>query len=178
MGTVTRPTKLGGGTDVLAGNDILASEWNGDINAIVNDHNGNITDVNVAAAAAIDGTKLKDTSITTIKIGNGQVTKAKIGAAEITADKLKATGTNPYTNGAPISLSTVTISGTPAYNHGVHDTGVANTKIPIAVWASGAAGTIVMGLINRAGTWQVSIFTTIGVGVGTGELHFYFIDPS
>ena len=32
MAIITRPTKTGGGTDVVAGNDLLASEWNGVLN--------------------------------------------------------------------------------------------------------------------------------------------------
>ena len=56
--TIARPTKSFGGTSFVDGVIPLASDFNGDINTVVNDYNGNITNVNIAASAAIAGSKI------------------------------------------------------------------------------------------------------------------------
>lgn len=68
------------------GETIDASDYNTPINTIVNDHNGNIDNSNIAAAAAIAGTKLADGGITFAKllttIFSGQVsTQVNAGSA-------------------------------------------------------------------------------------------------
>jgi len=45
------------------GDTIDAADYNTPINTIVNDYNGNITNANISASAAIDGTKLAVTSV-------------------------------------------------------------------------------------------------------------------
>lgn len=91
MTVITRPTKTGGGTDVVANNDVLAEEWNGDLNTIYSDYNGNIKNVNCAADMALDGTKLADSpsGVPSVKINDGAVIAAKIGLAAVIAPKVK-----------------------------------------------------------------------------------------
>ncbi len=70
MATIVRGTKsVGGGTNFTTGT-ILASEVNTDFNTIVNDYNGNITDANVAAAAAIESTKVDGYSDTAAEMAD------------------------------------------------------------------------------------------------------------
>lgn len=52
MGTITRPNSF------VAGNTIIASEVNDDLNTIYNEFNGNISNDNVDAAAAIAASKI------------------------------------------------------------------------------------------------------------------------
>lgn len=90
MSIITRPTKLGGGTDFLPGNDELAEEFNGDANTIYNDYNGNIKNANCAADMALDGTKLADapSGVPTAKINDLSITTAKIVDKAVSAAKL------------------------------------------------------------------------------------------
>src|SRR5689334_12545813 len=105
MTLITRPTKQGGGTDVLAGNDVLAEEWDGDLNTIYNDYNGHITNVNIQADAAIVGTKLADApnGVPTAKINDNSVTSAKL-QSDATVDANRAVTTNHIKDGA-VTLS-------------------------------------------------------------------------
>lgn len=66
MATISRPAKAsaGGGTSYLPNTSINSSEVNGDVDTIVNDYNGNITDANMAAVAAVNGSKIDDHSDT------------------------------------------------------------------------------------------------------------------
>lgn len=58
MGTITKSTKQGGGTDLNAGQSAVPADINDDINAVFNVINGNIEDVNMNASAAVQLTKL------------------------------------------------------------------------------------------------------------------------
>lgn len=102
MAIITRPNKTGGGTDVVASNDVLAQEWNGDMNTIYSDYNGNITEANCSVFMRLPGTNIADApnGIPTAKINDGAVqtakiadspngvTKAKISPANVSLDKL------------------------------------------------------------------------------------------
>lgn len=90
MAIITRPNKTGGGTDFVAGNDVLAEEFNGDANTIVTDYNGNVTNANCAAAMGLVGTKLADApnGVPTAKINDGAVTGPKFADAAVTAAKV------------------------------------------------------------------------------------------
>lgn len=92
MGLITRPTKLGGGTDVIAGNDVLASEWNGDMNTIYTLVNGNLENINIKAGAAIVGSKIADApnGISAAQLNTDAVETAKIKALAVTLAKLNA----------------------------------------------------------------------------------------
>lgn len=91
MSIITRPNKSGGGTDVVAGNDLLAAEWNGDLNTIYNDYNGNIKNVNCASDMGLVGSKLADApaGITRGKINDGEVITSKIADIAIVMSKIK-----------------------------------------------------------------------------------------
>lgn len=84
MGIVTR-------TPYVSGADITAEGQNANEDAIVNDHNGNIVNINIHAAAGIEGTKLADSpnGVPTIKINDSAVTTAKIVDDAVDANKLK-----------------------------------------------------------------------------------------
>lgn len=60
MSTITRPGKTNGTNSYQDGDDILASEVNGDIDLIVNDYNGSIDNSNIASSAGIRPQKLDD----------------------------------------------------------------------------------------------------------------------
>jgi len=53
------------------GSTIDAADYNTPINTLINDYNSNIDNSNIAAAAAIAGTKLADNSITNAKLATG-----------------------------------------------------------------------------------------------------------
>ena len=114
MGVIVRPLKTGGGTDVVAGNRILASEWNGDLNTIYTEFDGNIENANIKASAGIEGTKLADSpsGIPTGKYNDKSITSAKI-ANDSATDGLRAIGIDHIKNAAIIArtvkISTVTI---------------------------------------------------------------------
>jgi len=104
MGFIVRPTKLGGGTDVVSGNKVKASEWNGDINTAYSEINGNLDSSNIkSSGAGIKGTQLasapdgvatvnlNDGSVSTAKIIDAAVTTPKVLAASLGEDKLKIT---------------------------------------------------------------------------------------
>lgn len=89
MSNIVRPNKPvgGGGTsEWTAGSDLYANELNDDINTIYADYNGNITNDNISAAAAINGSKLADAP-------NG-IPTAKYNALSITNDKIANTTIN------------------------------------------------------------------------------------
>ena len=93
MGLIVRPTKLGGGSDVVAGNDVLASEWNGDMNTIYTLVNGNLENINIKAGAGIEGSKLADApnGVSAAKLNTDAVETAKIKDDQVTLAKLKNT---------------------------------------------------------------------------------------
>ena len=89
MGIVTRTTKpISGTTDYATNDSVTAANLNGDLNAIVNQFNGNVENVNIAAAAAIAWTKL-DTA--------GQVVNASVSAiALIDPEKIDDQADNEF----------------------------------------------------------------------------------
>jgi|SRR5947207_8761185 len=110
MSIISRPTKLGGSTDVVAGNDVLAEEWNGDVNGIYDDHNGNIDDSNLKSGAGLQTDKFADGAITSAKILDGAVTTAKIPDLNVTGAKVAAAtlGTDKFkvtTNSVSITIN-------------------------------------------------------------------------
>jgi hypothetical protein len=110
MTIITRPTKTGGSTEYIAGNDGLAEEFNADANTIYDDYNGNITEANVSpsmrlpgsnladAPAGIFASKLNDLAVTTAKIDNLAVTAAKLAAGAVTLPKIGTLQRKAFTN--------------------------------------------------------------------------------
>lgn len=90
MAIITRPIKLGGGTDYVAGNDELAQEFNDDINTVYNDYNGNITNVNCSPIMALEGSKLADapSGVSTAKINDGAINTVKLADNSVTTAKI------------------------------------------------------------------------------------------
>lgn len=64
-GSISRPTKSFGGTSFINGVIPQASDFNGDLDTIYTDYNGNITNTNIAASAAINASKLDGDGFTT-----------------------------------------------------------------------------------------------------------------
>lgn len=81
------------------GDTIDAADYNTPINTIVNLANGNIDNANIAAAAAIAGTKLADSAISTAKIASKAATLAKLDGGS-TAGVLKTDASGDVTVGA------------------------------------------------------------------------------
>lgn len=63
------------------GDTVDAADYNTPITTIVNEINGNLDNANIDSAAAIAGTKLADSAITTAKINDAAVTSAKLAEA-------------------------------------------------------------------------------------------------
>lgn len=86
------------------------SDYNTPVNTIVADYNGNIDNSNIAAAAAIAGSKLADSAITTAKLADASVTYAKllstIFSGQTTSDTNPGTagGSRNYVNVGGIKL--------------------------------------------------------------------------
>lgn len=175
MGTIVRPTKPiggGGGTSWIAGADLYANELNADIDTIYTDYNGNITNVNLSATAAVEGTKLADAplGIPTTKYNALSVTKAKIAAASISSDKLDST---EYTNAGGLGAiaSGATLD---------HDTGASNaTRQALVAWYTGGSN-ITCGISSTGGTWHVKIANVTGgpITVNAGEIHLLHISKT
>jgi len=106
MSIITRPIKTGGGTDVVKGNDVLANEWNGDMNTIYSDHNGKITNANIDPTAAIAGNTgkiaSKPSGIGTDQINAKAVTSIEL-ANDATVDVSRAVGPDHIKNVAIIA---------------------------------------------------------------------------
>lgn len=64
-GSVSRPTKSFGGTSFINGVIPQASDFNGDVDTIYTDYNGNISNTNISASAAIAASKLDGDGFTT-----------------------------------------------------------------------------------------------------------------
>lgn len=73
------------------GDTIDVADYNTPVTTIVNAINGNLDNDNIAAAAAIAGTKLADSAISTAKVADSAITTAKIADTNVTSEKLKAT---------------------------------------------------------------------------------------
>lgn len=76
MATITKPNTFS------AGAVIVASEHNSNFDTIYNDYNGNITNVNIAAAAAIADTKLAQIT-TASKVNATALTETSEGAGTV-----------------------------------------------------------------------------------------------
>lgn len=170
MGTIARPNKPtggGGGSSWVPGVDLLANELNEDIDPIYNDYNGNIADVNIAASAAIVGTKIAvaPAGIPTNRINDLAVTEPKIENFAVALGKLKKT---TYSH---VAIITDTVAA--GFNAAAQiDTGLSTaTTLPIAVYLNApATGIVTFSLYQSAGTWRLNIICssntfTIGANV-------------
>lgn len=95
MAIIPRPTKTGGEqtyTLEIANHNntnILAAEVDDDFDTLYNDYNGNITNANIASAAAIATSKIaQDAGLQTGHYADGSVTTDKIADDAVDADKL------------------------------------------------------------------------------------------
>lgn len=133
MGIISRPIKNGGTGDVVAGQDVLASEWNGDLNTIYNAFNGGIGTVNLENDAvnhdkladhpsnstlrAVGQYHIKDGAVVEAALGALAVTKDKVGPQAITLDKIKITFERiTFTNAGPGSFTVTAIN----FNNTIH----------------------------------------------------------
>src|SRR6266496_4854076 len=107
MAIITRPVKTGGGTDVVAGNDVLAQEWNSDLNTIYTDYDGNITNANCATGMGLQGSKLADApdGVTTTKINDLAVTPAKLSPVPLTKFKNLVIESVAFTNNFGVNVN-------------------------------------------------------------------------
>lgn len=72
-GIVARPTKTTGGTSYTDGTVPHASDFNGDFDTIYGDYNGNITNANIAAGAAIAASKILTNFTTNLQVATAAV---------------------------------------------------------------------------------------------------------
>jgi hypothetical protein len=139
MATVNKPN------DFTAGSTIVATEHNSNFDTIYNDYNGNITNVNISASAAIANTKLAaPNSFFTICI-------TKTGQYTATLDPI-ATFIMPF--GATLTEVSATardldVAGTNAYTVDVEDDGTTVLSSAIALTADNTpvVGTVSAGTI-------------------------------
>lgn len=98
MGTVTRSTKPGGGTDINTGQTIVVADVNTDMNTLFTLVNGNL-DADNLAASAVDTSELAVGSVTNAKVAAGadidpakldQTAGARDGSAGLDADIVQA----------------------------------------------------------------------------------------
>jgi hypothetical protein len=152
MSIITRPTKLGGGTDFVAGNDGLAQEFNDDINTIYADHNGGITEANISANMRLPGTNLADspTGVSTIKINDLAVTNAKLATDAVSAVKVAADAIVA----AKIKISTYNITPVtnpvPALGTLAFNTLLTAAVRPLCVYMEATTAILQNGFVQRA----------------------------
>lgn len=105
MSFATRANKSGsGGPDYAKNTTILSDEVNTDFNTIYGFFNGQITDINVEADAAIQGSKLANGSVTTTQIASNTILNVNVNTnANISRTKLAP----PVTLGTQIVSSLV-----------------------------------------------------------------------
>lgn len=82
------------------GDTIDVADYNTPVTTIVNAINGNLDNDNIAAAAAIAGTKLADNAVTNAKVADDAITTAKINDGAVTSAKVAV--------GMPVQMSQVT----------------------------------------------------------------------
>jgi len=70
MGTITRPTKSVGGTSHIDGTVPNAADFNGDIDTVYSEFNGNIDNNNIKSSAGIVGSKIIPTFTTVVNLPN------------------------------------------------------------------------------------------------------------
>jgi hypothetical protein len=117
------------------GTTIDVSDYNTPVNTIVNEINGRLDNSNIAAAAAIAGTKLADSSISTVKLAATSVTAPKIDFASYGV--LHATGSTTVSIVAPaagfvyVEFTKIYFStpGTPTAGNATIDLPAATTSI-------------------------------------------------
>lgn len=199
MGIPVRPTKPigGGGTDAwTTGSDLYANELNEDITPLYTEI-ANIQDVNVAALAAINGSKIADApnGIPTAKINNNAVTTPKIEDDAVDAAKLKdsvgvdgdrAVTSNHIRNAAAtlikIKRTTYTNAGgigpIAAGSFAAHNTSLAiATTLPVATYLTVSPHASLL-LFQNGGTWWVQInnHSAAPFSVNIGELKVEYLD--
>lgn len=86
MGTITREATA----PIADGETASGTEVEAEFNKIFTEFNGNIEDVNVAAAAAISGSKLADASIANAKMVGSTLTTASMNASAVTKGNLQS----------------------------------------------------------------------------------------
>jgi len=89
MGTITRPGKVAGGTSVTTDTNIEASDWNGDVDTIYNEFNGQIDDDNIKSSAGIDPAKIDDYSVSaaeSVTIVSPGTTDTPLKATDLTGE--------------------------------------------------------------------------------------------
>jgi hypothetical protein len=158
------------------GETIDATDYNTPINTIVTDYNGNIDNSNIAAAAAIAGTKLADSGITTAKLADNGVTAAKLATSALTLGYTEKSSNTVVTGSTFTDLSglsqTVTVpsGGRDVYisffSSGAKTDGAAGSVLTIAI----REGSTVLGQFvwnQPVAAYNVPIFFTIRVPAAT-----------
>lgn len=177
MSIITRPAKEGGhltyAAKVLAGFlTIIDTEVDADFDTIYEDHNGNLTNANIAAGAAIDSAKLATIPYSKLNL-TGSIVNADIATAAAIA-RSKLAGRN-----ATFALITaglnVTTTETPIWSSSfaVVDTSV--LMLPAtALWAtvnSGAGAGTVTWRWKRNGVTQLTISQLVGAALVAAQVY-------
>lgn len=163
----------------VSGNDVTAEGQNTNEDLIVAEVNGNIQDVNVAALAAIQGSKLADApngvptskindlAVTTVKLGNLAVTAAKIAPLVIGKDKLNSIElTTNFTmnfTGVGLSGAVYAIRVTP-----VPATPSIAGMMPLAIFlksVSGTGGVLVQAVVSLQEDVGGGVYYIVGANV-------------
>tara|TARA_R110000868_G_scaffold267_2_gene2323 strand:+ start:6875 stop:7534 length:660 start_codon:yes stop_codon:yes gene_type:complete len=140
------------------GTTIDAEDVNNPINTIANEFNGNIDNNNIKTAAAIDGAKLADTSITTAKIADGAITAPKIASLAVNTTTIS----NPYkfsvyrSTSQSVSGATKILWNTEDYDTNNNFTGSTYTVPVTGFYAFTAKGDI-----TNAGSLQQRMFMSL-----------------
>lgn len=100
-------------SNITDGTSIDANDVNNPLNTIYDEFNGNITNANIAAAAAISGTKLADDSVTGVKINSYRIPyqtrdSNSVASTTGTAIKIEAGWSQVIGNGTATTSQSIT----------------------------------------------------------------------
>jgi len=123
MGTISRPTKVGGGTVYVTGRVLYASDLNGDIDTLYNEFNGSINNNNIDPAAGIDGSKVTPSFATAVQLPNNIGLQNRNAGNTAYVDLIKLNGSDvvQVANGGQASTvgGALTVTGLVTANGGV-----------------------------------------------------------
>jgi microcystin-dependent protein len=161
-GTVSRPAKSFGGTSFINGVVPQASDFNGDIDTVYGEFNGNIDNANVKSAAAIAATKINPDGFTT------NIRTIHAGPCTILEESDQAADTKRWetcSNGSVFQLGTYTDA------NALQNNWLTITRANGGFTIGGTAGT---NTVNGATTFNQTVTFTGGTSLTpTGMVSMY-----